>query len=231
MASRRQLNPSVKARRSRVYRKPRKEERRFDSPLKEFIEIKYNTIYEEYSTLYKKMIKENPYKIDLKKSKTFIQWKRDQLNSNVLSQAISETINNEAGEPNEDTENTEVSEANNTFDNTEFQDEGMLAAQQVDELINAMNMDDDLRLDEGMLAAQQVDELINAMNMDNDLRLDEGMLAAQQVDELVNAMNMDDDLRDILERETEDEGIELSIEEEIDIEPFDYNLEVETLHW
>ena len=44
-------------------------------------------------------------------------------------------------------------------------------------------------------------------------------------------MIRDDELRELLNTEAEDEGIELNIEEEIDIEPFDYNLEVETLIW
>ena len=58
------------------------------------------------------------------------------------------------------------------------------------------------------------------------------MLAAQQVDALVNEMILDDDLRALLNTEPEDdEGIELNIYDEIDIEPFDYRLEVETLNW
>ena len=64
----------------------------------------------------------------------------------------------------------------------------------------------------------------------------QGLLAAQQVDALVNEMIIDDELRALLnveepEEPEVDEGIELNIFDEINIEPFDFRLEVEQLGW
>ena len=52
----------------------------------------------------------------------------------------------------------------------------------------------------------------------------------QEIDEIINEMLRDEDLHDILEAPLpEDEGIELNLEDEIyhDIQPFDFELEVE----
>ena len=206
MAKQRQVNPSDKAKKSRVYRRNRREERKFESPLREFIEIKYRSIFEEYTVLYKKMVEENPNKIDLKKSETFKQWKWDQLNPDVLSQAIAETIGETNNTEVNETNNTEVSETNNT---------------EVSETNNSEVSETN---------SSEVSEAINNIDYESEV-LDEGMLAARQVDELVNEMFRDDQLRELLNTQVEDEGIELNIEEEIDIEPFDYNLEVETFNW
>ena len=50
--------------------------------------------------------------------------------------------------------------------------------------------------------------------------------AARQVDAMVNEMRRNDELRALLEP-LDDEGIELNIEDEVDIEPFDFSLEVD----
>ena len=58
------------------------------------------------------------------------------------------------------------------------------------------------------------------------------MLAAHQVDALVNEMIIDDELRALLNTEPEDdEGIELNLYDELDIQDFDYRLEVELADW
>ena len=51
----------------------------------------------------------------------------------------------------------------------------------------------------------------------------------RQIDDIVNELMLDEELRDALNGENEDEGIGINVFDEIefDIEPFDYELEVE----
>ena len=60
----------IKAKQSRVYRKKQREQKRFEAPLKEFVETKYKGIFEEYVALYKQMDALNPGKIDLRKTES-----------------------------------------------------------------------------------------------------------------------------------------------------------------
>ena len=63
--------------------------------------------------------------------------------------------------------------------------------------------------------------------------MNEGLLAAQHLDQLVNELNREDELRDLMNIEdpNDDEGIELNVFDELDVEPFDYHLEVELGLW
>ena len=153
MSSSRHANPSQKARQSRIYRRNQKEQKRFEAPLREFIEIKYKDIFEEYTELYNQMVAENPKKINLKKSKTFKRWKTTNQHSNpndILSRAMRETLEketpvlpeieqakeSEAGqnqaEQSETEQQAEESEAgvNQAEQSETEQDERLLAAQQ-----------------------------------------------------------------------------------------------------
>ena len=230
MSIRRQPNPSVKAKQSRVYRRNQRDQKRFEAPLREFIEVKYKSIFQEYVALYNQMDAENPNKIDLKKTESFKRWKRanEQLNSDILSLAIRETIEQDHSETNECEANNcdNESEANNSDNESEANNsDNESEANNSDNESEANNSDNESEATstenqwgqiEGMLAAQQA----------------EGLLAAQQVDALVNEMIIDEELRALLNTEPEDdEGIELNIYDEIDIEPFDYRLEVEAANW
>ena len=103
MPKHRHTNPSDKARQSRVYRRNQRDQKRFEAPLKEFIEIKYKSIFQEYVVLYNQMDSENPDKINLKKTEIFKRWKRanEQVNTDILSLAIRETIEQDRCEINE----------------------------------------------------------------------------------------------------------------------------------
>ena len=184
--------------------------KRFEAPLKEFIEIKYKNIFEEYNELFNRMDAENPNKIDLRKTEMLKQWKAENKKEantvDVLSLAIKETI--EASENNIENSNNE--------NNVDCENETTAGNQWASDNENETTASED-EASEG-----------------NQWGQDEGMLAAQRVDELVNQMIMDDEIRQILNTEPEkDEGIELNIEEELelDIEDFDYRLEVELNNW
>ena len=213
----RHANPTDRAKQSRVYRKNQKEQKRFEAPLRQFIEIKYKNIFQEYVELYNRMDAQNPTKNDLKKSELFKQWKEEnQKEANtidILSKAVKETI--EGSENNVDNSvdsENETAAGRQWLSDTEHEEsEG-----------NQWGQDGE---DEASGAEHQESE-------GNQWGQDEGMLAAQQVDALVNEMIIEDELRALLNTEPEnDEGIELNIEDEIDFEDFDYRLEVELSNW
>ena len=206
MSSSRHANPSQKARQSRIYRRNQKEQKRFEAPLREFIEIKYKDIFEEYTELYNQMVAENPKKKNLNKSKTFKRWKTTNQHSNpndILSRAMRETLEKETPVLPE-IEQAEESEA------------GQNQAEQ---------SETEQQAEESEAGENQAEQ--------SETEQDERLLAAQQLDDLVNQMAFEDELRAILEEPEQDEGIELNIHDElgIDIEPFDYRLEVELGEW
>ena len=195
MSRHRQANSSAKARQSRLYRRNQRDQKRFEAPLREFVEIKYKDIFEEYVQLYNQMVAENSEKINLKKTQTFKQWKRANQHSgtDILSIAIRETIQKEVSVVAE-SEQADQSEA-----------------------------------EQGEADQSEADQ------SEAGERVNEALLAAQQVDDLVNHMIRDDELRAILDagEPEDDEGIELNIcdEIEMDIEPFDFRMEMEALGW
>ena len=216
MSWRRQDNPSEKARKSRQYRKNQRQQRRFECPLRQFVEIKYKNIYDEYVELYKRMDAKNPGKIDLRKSKIFKEWKKanEQSISDILSLAIRETIKGNGSESEHEPEQdlTEHSDSEHESEHSEPEQADCSEPEQVEsEHDNGDTNNDGVIIDV----------------------IDEGLLAARQVDELVNQMELDDQLRQLLDSEPDDEGIDLNIFDELamDIEPFDYHLEVELGDW
>ena len=60
--------------RDRELRKQRATDRRFNDPLRLFIEHKYSGIFNEYNELYKRMDDENPGRKNLTTSGTFKEW-------------------------------------------------------------------------------------------------------------------------------------------------------------
>ena len=227
MPRHRHTNPSDKAKQSRVYRRNQRNQKRFEAPLKEFIEIKYKSIFQEYVALYNQMDSENPDKINLKKTEIFKQWKRanEQVNPDILSLAIRETIEQDRSETNE-------CEANNSDNECEANNES--EANNSDNEYEANNSDNEYETNnsDNEYDANNSDNEYEATAAENQEVLNEGMLAAHQVDALVNEMIIDDELRALLNTEPEDdEGIELNLYDELDIQDFDYRLEVELADW
>ena len=86
-------NVSKKALKERNFRKREKDRKRFEKPLRVFLEYKYKTIYEEYEQLFNLMVTNHPNKRNLVSTKTFKNWL--QVNpkaSDILSVAVVETL-------------------------------------------------------------------------------------------------------------------------------------------
>ena len=184
---------------------------------------------------------QNPNKIDLRKSEMFKQWKRlnEQTNSDILTQAIKETIEgNDNKAENSDSEHSEAENSDSEHSEAENSDSEHSEA----EHSASEHSEAEHGASEHSEAEHNASEHSEANNnwceavvTENPMwGLDEGLLAAQQVDQLVNQMALDDELRALLDSEPEDdEGIELNIHDELemDIEPFDFRLEVELADW
>ena len=232
----RQTNPTEKAKQSRVYRRNQREQKRFEAPLREFIEIKYKYAFQEYVELYKRMDAQNPGKIDLKKTEMFKQWKisNQQSSSDILTVAIRETIGQDCNE-------AEQSEGNVSEDSEAEQSEGNVSEDsEAEQSEGNVSEDSEAEQSEGNVSedseAEQSEGNVSEDSEAEQSETNQGLLAAQQVDALVNDMIIDDELRALLnveepEEPEVDEGIELNIFDEIDIEPFDFRLEVEQLGW
>ena len=86
-------NVSKKALKERNFRKREKDRKRFEKPLRVFLEHKYKTIYEEYEQLFNLMVTNHPNKRNLVSTKTFKNWlQANPKASDILSVAVAETL-------------------------------------------------------------------------------------------------------------------------------------------
>ena len=177
---------SEKALKERNFRKRENERKRFEKPLRVFLQHKYGTIYEEYQELYNLMVVNHPGRRNLINTKTFKEWKRanekasseeNQTPPNILSVAINETLGELPGErilTGPGSERIVVSEESKV-----------------------------------VVASQEGEQTVASDIADIE----------RQIDDIVNELMLE-----------EDEGIGINVFDEIgfDIEPFDYELEVES---
>ena len=219
MSRYRQENPSSKAKQSRLYRLQQKQQKRFEAPLRQFVETKYKMIFEEYVELYNRLDTQYPKRVDLRKTEMFKQWKllNNQTDTDILTLAVRETIENRTeqnGSEQSEDQTVDQSESEQSQDETAEQSE---SEQSEDQSVD-QNEPEQAEADLGP-AVDQRDP-------------DEGLLAAQHLDDLVNEMMRDEQLGALLNMENQDdEGIELGLEDELDFDPFDFQLEVELGEW
>ena len=185
----RTLSGSRKAVLERESRKRIRSERRFNTPLKHFIQHKYQSIYEEYVVLYNRMNANHPQRRNLSTSATFKEWQACTASEstpqaeNILKQAWEETV-------------------------------------AVDTKTDVVN----IQHDQGSQETTPTETLSPPQPEGEDNNI------SQQIDNIVNELLQEEVLRDIFHQpEPVDEGIELNIYDEIqgDIEPFDFEIEVE----
>ena len=239
-----------KATKERQYRQRELQRKRFDIPLRKFLEIKYPKVYGEYHELYEMLNRYNPYMRNLTKSHTFKIWKEglnQQSAPDILTSVIKETFQqDEAEEDGTDTEqNTETGgqdetstdqNAEQTYETdsqTTDQDE-TATVQNTEQTYEADGQDETTTNNHGELLFKVKDETIEAapVLVSVDELVDIMSNVEERVDDIVNQLMEEQTVRDIL-AEPEDEGIELNALDDIDIdlEPFDFNLEVENYNW
>ena len=233
-----QLSQSSKAIKERRFRQRELERKRFDQPLRKFIQHKYSTIYDEYTALYNVMVRNHPGKRDLSKTTTFKAWVTPTYElSDILSTAIRETIDvnynnvdkeNEVGqsaESEDHTENEVVHAENEAGQTAEVGNEAVIE----DEAENEVHTENEVVDAEN--EAGQTDEVGNEVVIEDEAENE--VHTENEVDAIINELMQDEAIRNVLDSETEDEGIGINLFDEIafDIEPFDYELEVEGVDW
>ena len=194
------LSQSTKAIQLRNSRIKRANERRFNKPLRVFLEHKYPDIFTEYTNLYQMMNTTHPNRKKLVSTATFRHWMATNppavTSQDILTKVLRETFPTETGQ-NISTQQTGPDQNNQTKADQELP---LLTNEDVENGLQQASPQEDESL------RVQIDNIINELVMDEDLR---------------NVLDQPDP--------TEDEGIELNPADEIygDIIEFDYAQEVE----
>ena len=210
---------------ARQWRESSYKDKRFNKPLKEYIELKYDEIYSEYCSFFKSLDEEHPSAKDLTKTRKYKKWKRqllkhqssqsedepdtiddqterDPAQPDVLTVAIQETLSPVV--------NIDINEAANITQQTtnEFEQDDTTVQETLSPVVDEIN----IHINEADNIIQQI---INELEQDAAIR---DLINAENNGELVHP-----------HYEDEDEGIGLNVEVELQniIEPFDYELEVE----
>ena len=236
---------SNKAVKERRFRQREKQRKRFESPMRKFIEVKYPNIFQEYTELYNTLNRNHPDVRNLVKTRTFRSWLntvKDEASAlDILSAAIRQTLeqnetprvrdeaaNHESGGETDD-EAERVDEAANHESGGEADDE----AERVDEAANHESGDEAERVDEAANheSGDEANEAANALSGVDNI-VDVLMNVEDRVDDIIHELMQDQAIRDIIV-EPGDEGIEINPLDDIvyDIEPFDFNAEVENYNW
>ena len=208
----------------RRWRENNYKDKRFNKPLREYIELKYGDIYNEYCSFFKSLDEQHPSSKDLTKTQTYRKWKNELLNDeSTESEDETDTTHNqidpaepdvltaiEPAEPDTTDNQTEPAEPDTTDNQIDPAEPDVLTVtiqETLSPVVNGINID-----------INEVDNIIEQMI--NEFEQDDAIpdLLNQNNDELVHP-----------HYQNGDEGIGLDIETELEdiIEPFDYNLEVE----
>ena len=226
---------SARASYGREWRKNNYIEKRFNKPLREYMELKYRDIYNEYCWFFKSLDEQHPSAKDLTKTTTYKNWKRRQLNCESsddesktaeaeLDQNEAELDQNEAEIEPAEVENdhveveTEPAEVENDHVEVETAEVENDHAEVENDHADVLTVALEETLSPGInnIDINQVDNIIQQVI--NELEQDEAVRELLNNDELMNPHYQD-----------EDEGIGINVDTELEdiIEPFDYELEVE----
>ena len=226
------LSQTKKARAARRWRKQTSQRKRFEGTLKEFLKVKYSSIYDEYVGFYDNLNKRYPNIRELHKTPGFKKWARAIFREVQSSESASQGNQSESSpevQPNLPTISCQDQVVAN---HTDQQD--MLSAAFSEVLSDVIPAQEEVRLSDalsealsGVIPAQEevrfddVEEIINQLEQDVAVQA----ILDPFVDAILNERNEFDDVIQP-DNDLEDEGIELNLTDEIDIEPFDYELEV-----
>ena len=246
------MSNSRKAALKKEYREKKRQRKRFTVPLPLFLETKYPDIYGEYEDLYNKLNTNHPKVCNLTKTYTFKKWKSDvhrqrsetvnktteniiptNVNEDQATKAVSTTTEiNIPINVNEDQATKAVSTTTEINIPTNVnEDQATEAVSATAEIIIPTNVNED-----------QATEAVSTTPSETVIRMDVNELVDMmvnvegQVDQIIHEMRQDPYLRGIMdqvEAQPVDEGIDISPldDVEFDIDPFDFQLEVENYPW
>ena len=242
---------SSKAAKERRFRQKEQQRKHFEVPMKRFLQEKYPLIFDEYKAFYEALNRNHPYTRDLTKTCTFQTWissLKQQDASNIIATALRQALGQEEVRKSDDENQQSSDQAAENEQSSEHSDDDLNDSNQT--LATSEEKQDDDRDDSKQTLAasdQQADNLtfrVTDRERQNEANQAAGVLydindladimenVEAQVDEIINELAQDELLGAVL-NEPVDEGIEMNpIDDiDIDIEPFDCQLEVENYDW
>ena len=188
------------------------ETKRFNTTMREYIEIKHDTIYNEYCTFYNSLASKYPNKKNLLKTTAFKLWKKG-----VIEQAFEEdgvlAEVTDLVEPNDQISEDSDSEFANFNDQSRIE----------------QNQTESMHVEGSDILSAAINETLADINEieDADNVIDQ-IIAELEQDGAIHeifASNDDDEVQQLID----DEGIALDYEIELEsiLEPFDYELELD----
>ena len=184
----------------REWREKEQKEKRFNKPFRVYMQVKYRDEYNEFCHFFNTLNENHPTAGDLTKTTTFKKWKSQQLNCEESDMETSET-----------TEATGPEAEIPSHKHIELRSEHV-------ELRSEQENDDEVSV--------PVQEIQPLLNMDID-QVD------GRIQQIIDELEQDNVLRGLLNEDQivqdNDEGIHLDVEIELNdiIDPFDYEVEVE----
>ena len=204
------------------------EAKRFNVTMKEYIEIKYDNIYNEYCSFYNSLASKHPNKRNLLKTSTFRSWRKSIIEQTFQKDGVLAVVSDFVEPEDSDSENSdsEITNVNN---------EDQIPGDQT-ESTSAEGLEDILSVvvNETVpdILSVTVNETVPDQHYINDIN--EIMGADNIIDEIINELERDEAIHEMLagnevQQPNDDEGIALDYETELEaiLEPFDYELEID----
>ena len=240
-----QYSQTKKAREARKWRKQTREKKRFGGVLKEFIRIKYDNIYEEHLEFFQRLDEENPDIRDLTRTPMFRKWvktiqeeRQQQAQASHQNQApVNQTVQQSESLPNILTSAIheilpECIPEERQQAQASYQDQAPVnqTVQQSESLPNILTSVVQEILPEGIpeQISSSLEEFLPQDNLEENI---EAIISELEQDQAVRAI-LDPVVDEIIDRynvqvtNDDDEGIELNFTDEIDLQPFNYDLEI-----
>ena len=208
---------NVRARYQRDSREEKFKQRRFNNPLRVFIEYKYPTIFKEYSELYQQLLIEYPHRKNLERTTLFRQLLEQESPPEVQDDIIKQAFKAAFGDqelPSQELPSQEL--PSQELPSLELPSLELPSQELPSQELPLLELPSQ-ELPSQELPSQELppQELPSLEQGPSQLYRD--------VDELLNELAANEDIGDILDQEgtTEDEGIGLNLEDEIfhDIQP------------
>ena len=220
-----------KAVKERRFRQKEQERKHFEGPMRAFIQEKYPLIYDEYVAFYQALCQDHLETRDL--TKTWVSSLKHQQPSNILATALRQALGQEEVPPSDgqqsDNESTDQQSDDESTGQQSTNNENVASNPPGQDIQYVTITDRERELETGEAAnvVLSINELANLMEN-----------VESQVDGIMEELARDEALANILNRpvdEPVDEGIQLDplddIDLDLDVEPFDFNLEVESYDW
>ena len=211
------LSQTKKAKAARNWRKVTSQRKKFEGTMKEFLKVKYLNIYNEYVHFHNVLDTRYPDTRELFKTPDFKKWATE-IRQDRSTQSEITTIRHK-----DQSTQSEVQPIVSFQDQFNQRQDDQLSSDVLSvalhETLSQVIPPQDQGLDD------DIEKIINELEQDNAVQA----ILDPFVDAVLDHRNQLDDIiqQDNDLKPNDDEGIELNLEDEIEVEPFDYNLEVD----